>query len=134
MTSPDRESARPQLCIHCGYDLGGVDSPRCPECGRRWNRAEPIEVIDHPAPLVAYTALTLVSIGTGFVRALTMSMSASPAVWDQRFTLNAAHAAVCAALAYAVLFGPPEWRRRSLWRWAHGLVICALVWWLTIFW
>jgi uncharacterized paraquat-inducible protein A len=23
-----------QLCLHCGYDLRGQVSPRCPECGR----------------------------------------------------------------------------------------------------
>lgn len=26
---------RPGHCAHCGYDLAGLDSARCPECGER---------------------------------------------------------------------------------------------------
>jgi hypothetical protein len=29
-----RRSEDPVLCRHCGYDLRGVEIPRCPECGR----------------------------------------------------------------------------------------------------
>lgn len=28
-------------CPHCGYDLRGTDSPRCPECGKPVNRQNP---------------------------------------------------------------------------------------------
>jgi hypothetical protein len=31
---PSRSRARRGLCIHCGYDLAGLDSPTCPECGK----------------------------------------------------------------------------------------------------
>ncbi len=30
----------PPLCIACGYNLTGLTANRCPECGRRFSRAE----------------------------------------------------------------------------------------------
>ena len=33
LSSYDRVTEGPQ-CLHCGYDLNGMPSPICPECGR----------------------------------------------------------------------------------------------------
>jgi hypothetical protein len=30
------------LCLHCGYDLRGSESPRCPECGTTRSAGEPL--------------------------------------------------------------------------------------------
>lgn len=35
------ERALPLKCEHCGYDLRQLDSDRCPECGRGFERTTP---------------------------------------------------------------------------------------------
>jgi hypothetical protein len=35
----DRRRAWPGQCVHCGYNLTGNISGRCPECGREVERA-----------------------------------------------------------------------------------------------
>ena len=35
---PQRAAAAESNCIYCGYDLRGLTKPRCPECGREFDK------------------------------------------------------------------------------------------------
>ena len=48
-----RRRAQAGTCLHCGYDLRGITSDRCPECGRLVpdsSTAEPTARPDRPIP------------------------------------------------------------------------------------
>jgi len=53
-------------CRSCGYDLQGLEEHRCPECGRRFDRAKPDTYLTKPvsgrSPLLA-SLLALALIG-----------------------------------------------------------------------
>lgn len=35
---PERVTAVEHCCVYCGYDLRGLSKPRCPECGREFDK------------------------------------------------------------------------------------------------
>ncbi len=41
MHSSDVQASPDLFCLGCGYDLRGIDSLRCPECGREFDPAQP---------------------------------------------------------------------------------------------
>jgi len=41
-TPPDTEHEKVGACWECGYSLRGLPTPRCPECGRPFNPADPL--------------------------------------------------------------------------------------------
>ena len=38
-----------RFCRRCGYDLAGIDSGACPECGQGFDPADPTTFLRHPA-------------------------------------------------------------------------------------
>jgi hypothetical protein len=55
MTSPTSDMTRPSVprCISCGYVLTGLESDRCPECGRPFDAGDPRTFTFKP-PFVAW--------------------------------------------------------------------------------
>ena len=41
LATPTADPPTHGLCWECGYSLQGLETPRCPECGRPFNSADP---------------------------------------------------------------------------------------------
>jgi hypothetical protein len=62
---PPDDRVYPMRCLDCAYVLDGLDSPRCPECGREFDRNNPATYSFYP-PLVRWK-LWLPGVLTGLI-------------------------------------------------------------------
>lgn len=108
------------FCLHCGYDMRGTPSGRCPECGavferKRWERGvdEILFKVNEADEAAALVPLALAIIVFGVVLRLgTLLLSAPGSVW---VLLARLVGAACGVLALLLLTGLkrhlnlPEW-------------------------
>lgn len=101
-------------CLDCGYDLRGLETARCPECGRDFDPRNPTtfgtraDNVDHRYVRVAAALLatTLVATGVLGLAALLGQTNATWTIWPMSISLLA----LVAAFVVAFL---ADWRSKS---------------------
>lgn len=111
------------FCLHCGYDMRGTPSGRCPECGavfqrKNWERGvdEVLQKVNEADEAAALVPLALAIIIFGVVlRLTTLILSGPGSAW---VTLARLVGAGCGLFALLILTGLQ--RHRNLPEWAHA--------------
>jgi len=95
-------------CRHCDYNLRGLTSRRCPECGAffDWNRPQTYEL--QPQPVRRRRLMRRLLLGM-----LSLLALAAALVWQGLFLLIMSGLLVALLIGSAVVLTVEPWRRRT---------------------